>query len=282
MKIGFIGAGNMASAIMGGIIESGLVDASSVFASNPSREKLDELSSRLGITPADSNSEIVRTCDVVVLAVKPAVLESVIAEVATVDSNPLYISIAAGKSIEWIEASFAHARALEGNLNLFERIEGAVRPVRLVRCMPNTPALVGQGMSGLCANASATEEDMCIALDIFGSCGRALPMSEQMVDVIGVVAGCTPAFTFLFIEALADAAVAEGMSRADAYQVVSQAVMGSAQLARDTAKHPGQLKDMVTSPAGTTIEGVQALEEDGFRAAAMHAVRRAMEKTRKL
>lgn len=272
MKIGFIGAGNMSSAIMGGIVNAGLVEASNVLASNPSQGKLDALAERLGITPAASNADVVRSCDVVVLAVKPGVLASVIAEIAPVDASPLFISIAAGKSIDWIESQFAQSRASEP----------AARPVRLVRCMPNTPALVGEGMSGLCANAAASEEDMRIALDIFGSCGRALPMTEQMVDVIGVVAGCTPAFTFLFIEALADAAVAEGMPRADAYQVVSQAVMGSACLARETGKHPGELKDMVTSPAGTTIEGVQALEEDGFRAAAMHAVRRAMEKTRRL
>jgi pyrroline-5-carboxylate reductase len=268
MKIGFIGSGNMARAIIGGLIKSEVAAPVDILASAPSEATRQTVAQQFGIGVTADNTEVARTADVVVLAVKPGVLGGVIDQIRSVvaergDAAPLVISIAAGKTIAWIEGGFDC-------------------PVRLVRVMPNTPALVGEGVSALCPNDRATEADVEAATRLFGACGLAQVMSEQLVDVCGAVAGASPAYVFMFIEALADAAVAEGMPRAQAYPIVSQAVLGSAKMVLETGRHPGELKDMVCSPAGTTIEGLQVLEEGGMRASVMRAIRAVMAKTRQL
>lgn len=263
MKIGFIGSGNMARAIIGGLLKNGVAGAADITASAPSQETRDAVAAEYGVRTTADNRAVVRESDVVVLAVKPAVLGGVIDEVRDAAEGTLFISIAAGKTIAWIEEVFA-------------------RPVRLVRAMPNTPAQVGEGVTALCPNGNATAADVEAARSVFGACGMAQVMSEQLLDVCGAVAGASPAYVFMFIEALADAAVAEGMPRAQAYPIVEQAVAGSAKLALETGAHPAALKDMVCSPGGTTIEGLQALEEGGMRAAVMRAIRVVMKKTRAL
>lgn len=264
MNIGFIGAGNMARAIIGGILEKQVVTSAEVHASDASEIARVKAAEDFGIATFASNEEVAAWADIVVLAVKPFMLETVIDGIADVISpNTTVVSIAAGKTLEWLDQAFG-------------------MELKLVRVMPNTPALVGEGASGICANKHVTEEELQAVITMFRSIGIVEQLSEPMIDVIGAVAGSTPAYVAMFIEALADAAVAEGMPRAQAYKIAAQAVMGSGKLALESGKHPGELKDMVCSPAGTTIEGVQVLEHRGMRAAVMEAIRAAIEKTRRL
>ena len=170
-------------------------------------------------------------------------------------------SIAPGKTLKWLE-------------ELFEK------PVKLVRCMPNTPALVGEGMTGMCANERLTEEEKKEICRILEGCGKVEQVDEGLMDVVVSVSGSSPAYVFLFIEAMADAAVADGMPRAQAYQMAAQAVLGSAKMVLETGKHPGELKDMVCSPGGTTIEAVRVLEEKGMRSAVIEAMKACTEKAK--
>ena len=264
MNIGFIGAGNMARAIIGGILENQVVTAAEVHASAPSESTRVKVAEEFGIETLASNAEVAMWADMVVLAVKPYMMETAIDSIVDVVSpDTTIVSIAAGKSLEWIDQTFG-------------------MEMKLVRCMPSTPALVGEGVTGICANERVSQEELQQVLAIFSSVGSVEFMNEPMIDVIGAVAGSTPAYVAMFIEALADAAVAEGMPRAQAYKIAAQAVAGSGKLAVKTGKHPGELKDMVCSPGGTTIEGVQVLEARGMRAAVMEAIRAAIAKTRRL
>ena len=264
MNIGFIGAGNMARAIIGGILEGKVVSPAEVHASDPNVSMRAKAAEDFGIETFESNAEVAAWADIVVLAVKPFMMEDAIDSIVDVISlDTTVVSIAAGKSLEWIEQAFG-------------------MEMKLVRVMPNTPALVGEGVTGICANERVSEEELQTVVAMFRSVSIVELLTEPMIDVIGAVAGSTPAYVAMFIEALADAAVAEGMPRVQAYKVASQAVLGSAKLIADTEMHPGALKDMVCSPAGTTIEGVQILESRGMRAAVMEAIRAAIEKTRRL
>ena len=154
--------------------------------------------------------------------------------------------------------------------------------MRLVRTMPNTPAFVGEAMAALCPNKMVTEEDLAAVKTIFESFGKASVVPENMIDVVTGVSGSSPAYVFMFIEALADAAVLEGMPRAQAYEFAAQAVLGSAKLVLESGKHPGELKDMVCSPGGTTIEAVRVLEDSGFRGAVIEATKACIDKARAL
>lgn len=264
MKIGFIGAGNMASAIIGGILQNQVVTPAEVHASAPSEGTRARVAEQFGIATFSSNAEVAAWADMVVLAVKPFMMETAIDDIVDVISrDSIVVSIAAGKTLEWIDQAFG-------------------MEMKLVRAMPNTPALIGAGVTGICANHRVSEEELDQVMSVFRSVGIVEKLSEPMIDVIGAVAGSTPAYVAMFIEALADAGVAEGMPRAQAYKVAAQAVAGSGQLAAQTGKHPGELKDMVCSPGGTTIEGVQILEARGMRAGVMEAIRAAIAKTRRL
>lgn len=264
MRIGFIGAGNMARAIIGGIVKSGLASADELIASAPTEATRATVAREFKIRTTPSNVDVVRASDVVVLAVKPGVLADVIDEISDEPfDEKLVVSIAAGKDIHWLEDAFG-------------------KEMRIVRTMPNTPALVGEGFTAICPNEDATETDVENVFRIFSSIGAAEQMSERMVDVVGALAGSSPAYVFMFIEALADAAVAEGMRRDVAYRVAAQAVLGSAKMVLDSGEHPAALKDMVCSPGGTTIEGVQVLEEAGMRAGVINAIRAAVAKTQAL
>lgn len=263
MKLGFIGCGNMASAIIGGIVRSGLYAGNDIIASDMLADKLEVTGKTLGIkTTADNKAAA--GAGMVILCVKPAYLYNVIDEIKDVISdNTLVISIAAGQSIERITDAFG-------------------RSIRLIRVMPNTPALVGEGMAAIAPSGNVSEEDIKKAVEIFESCGKAEIVSESLIDAVTAVSGSSPAYVFMFIEAMADAAVRAGMPRAQAYTFAAQAVKGSAQMVLDTGLHPGVLKDQVCSPAGTTIEAVAVLEEKGMRSAVMEAMKVCVDKSKSM
>ncbi len=254
MNIGFIGLGNMARAIIGGILGKGLVSEGGITGYDSLASARNMAAEKYGIALAADNNDVVSRSDVVVLAVKPQVIESVINEIKDEASeDTLFISIAPGKSISWLEETFG-------------------KKVKIVRCMPNTPALVGEGMTGYCVNDAVSEEDRETAKDIIESFGRAEEVSEHLMAAVTSVSGSSPAYVFILIEAMADQAVADGMSRSQAYEFAAQAVLGSARMVLETGTHPAALKDMVCSPGGTTIEAVKVLEEAGFRAAIEEAM----------
>ncbi|MCD8357343.1 MAG: pyrroline-5-carboxylate reductase [Clostridia bacterium] len=254
-NITFIGAGNMAKAMIGGIVTSGLAAPAQVTASNPSAARLDALKEEFGIhTIQNDNAAAAAQADIVVLSVKPYLYEAVIAEIKdVVKPETIVIMIAAGQTISANEARFA-------------------KSVKLARVMPNTPALVGEAMSAVCFNTEMTDTDKEIVMNIVSSFGKAEMVSETMMDTVTGVSGSSPAYVYMFIEAMADAAVLHGMPRAQAYTFAAQSVLGSAKMVLDTGMHPGALKDNVCSPGGTTIEAVAALESSGLRAAVIDAI----------
>ena len=208
-------------------------------------ETAQRVAKKYGIETCTDNQRVASCADVLVLAVKPIFLPEVISEISdSIDGSKLVISIAAGKSIEWLEEQFGTT-------------------LRLVRCMPNTPALVGEACT-------------CVSF------GTASVLPERLIDAFTGVAGSSPAYVFLFLEAMADAAVRAGIPRKQAYEFAAQSVLGSAKLMLETGKHPGELKDMVCSPAGTTIEAVKVLEEKGLRAAVIDAVEACVNKSKML
>lgn len=278
MKIGFIGLGNMATAIIGGLLREGTalscedgstvaIAAADIIGSAKTAATCQARAEQFGIAVTTDNREVAAAADVLVLAVKPVFFPEVIEEIRdAVSEDTLVISIAAGLTLDRIAS-------------LFER---KVATMRLIRCMPNTPALVNAGCTAVVAGPGATAADEALCLQLMSSFGRAIVIPERLMDAASAVAGSSPAFVFMFIEALADGAVAAGMPRSQAYEFASAAVAGSAQLLLETGRHPGDLKDMVCSPGGTTIDGVRALEDGAFRAAVMNAVGACVEKARAL
>jgi len=264
MKLGIIGFGNMAEAILGGILERGFVNKENVTASGKDDAMLIKASEKYGINVDKDNRKVVEFADVILLSVKPQILAEVVEEIKDVcTQDKLIISIVAGKTQAWIADKFGCSH-------------------KVVRCMPNTPALVGEGCTGICFSDSVTENEKELALKLFNCVGKAIEVPEKLMDVVVRVSGSAPAYVFMFIEAMADGAVAMGMPRAQAYEFAAQAVMGSAKLMLETGKHPGELKDMVCSPAGTTIDAVRVLEEKGMRSAVMDAVIRCTERSKEL
>ncbi len=264
MKIGFIGLGNMAKAMIGGMLQKGMVQPEEIIGSAKTAATGEKMAKEYGIVIKKSNAEVATEAEVLVLAVKPQFFGEVIEEIKDcVKPETLIISIAAGKTLEWIENAFA-------------------KSIKLVRCMPNTPALVGEGCTGVCVNEQVSEQEKEYSVQLMESFGKASVVPEQLMDAVGAVSGSSPAYVFMFIEAMADAAVAAGMPRAQAYEFAAQAVYGSAKLVLESGKHPGELKDMVCSPGGTTIQGVRILEEKGMRAAVMDALTACVEKSKKL
>ncbi len=260
--IGFIGAGNMGGAIVGGIADKGLFGEILVYDKNPAAA--DALAKKYSVTAAALDKAA--GADVVLLAVKPNVLYSVLAEIAgLLKPDATVVSIAAGQAIEKIEAA------------LPER-------TKIMRVMPNTPALVGEGMSALSPNNALAEDAAAVdeVTAIFTSLGKAEIVAESLMDAVTGVSGSSPAYVFMFIEALADAAVKAGMPRDKSYTFAAQSVLGSAKMVLETGLHPAALKDMVCSPGGTTIEAVKALEENGLRNAVMSAVDACVKKSRSL
>ena len=264
MKLGFIGTGNMAGAIIGGGIKSGLFKPEEIIGADLLEAGREKVKTLYGIHVTADNKEAVEKAETIILSVKPQFYESVIAEIKdVVKPEQIVITIAPGKTLAWLEEQFG-------------------KPVRIVRTMPNTPALVGEGMTAACPNQYVTEEDKAYALKLLGAFGKVEVVPEHMIDAVVAVSGSSPAYVFMLIEAMADGAVAEGMPRAKAYEFAAQAVYGSAKMVLETKKHPGELKDMVCSPAGTTIEAVRVLEQSGFRSAVIEAEKACAEVSRSL
>lgn len=258
MKIGFIGCGNMAQAMIKGIVESGQAAEEELMASARTERSRQRISGELHIQ-SGNNREVAAFGDILFLAVKPHQYEEVIGEIRDlVTTEKTVVSIAPGKTIAWLEEKFGG-------------------PVKIVRAMPNTPALVKEAMTGICGGR-ISEEEMAQVKNLFESFGKAEIVPEKLMDAVAGVSGSSPAYVFLFIEAMADAAVADGMPRSQAYKFAAQAVLGSAKMVLETGKHPGELKDMVCSPGGTTIEAVSVLEEKGLRSAVIEAQRACVKK----
>ena len=215
MKVGFIGAGNMASAMIGGMLQKGLLQKEDIIASSATQKTADRVAQEFG------------------------------------------------RSLQWLSDTFG-------------------KPVKLIRTMPNTPALVGEAVTALCPGELVTDEELEEVCRLFRGFGKAEVVGEHLMDAVVAVSGSSPAYVFMFIEAMADAAVAEGMPRVQAYQFAAQSVLGSAKMVLETGKHPGELKDMVCSPAGTTIAGVCKLEEKGFRSSVMECMKACADKSRNM
>ena len=264
MKLGFIGCGNMAQAMITGILTQKVVSPQELIVSNPREEKTAKLKDEFGIITTTDNKEVAKQSDILVLSVKPQVYPAVIKEIRDeVSSEQIIVTIAAGVSMEAAERQFG-------------------KEVKIVRVMPNTPALVGEGMSGLCCNDYVTEEEPDLVHKMFESFGKAEKITENLMDAVVGVSGSGPAYVYMFIEAMADAAVAQGLPRKQAYTFAAQTLLGSAKMVLETGQHPGELKDAVCSPAGTTIEAVNVLEKKGMRSAVIEAVTAAAKKNHQL
>lgn len=262
--LGFVGCGNMAQAMLKGILAKGLYKADEIIVSRRTKEALDALHEELGVQTTTDNKEVAEKADVLVLAIKPYQFADVIPEIAPVcKENALVISIAAGQTIANIEKLFG-------------------KTMKIVRTMPNTPALVLAGATGMCFHPSVSKEERETAITIFESFGVVAEVSENMLDTVIGVSGSSPAYVFMFIEAMADAAVAGGMPRQQAYKFAAQAVLGSAKMVLETGKHPGELKDAVCSPGGTTIAAVAALEKQNLRSTVMNAQHACTEKSKEM
>lgn len=260
-KIGFLGAGNMGKAIIGGLIQAEVIAPKNIYIFDANKEVAYlAAEENKGIEVLTSGDALAKKCDVVILAVKPNIYPIVIDDIkASVDRSTLIVTIAAGITIERCEGLFK-------------------TPVRLIRTMPNTPALVGEGMSAYCLNEMADEKDKEMVQTIFSGFGKAIEIKESLMNPFTATAGSGPAWVFMFIESLADAAVLEGLPRKEAYTIAAQTVLGSAKMVLETGLHPALLKDNVCSPGGTTIEGVASLEAGGFRSCVIDAVQAASHK----
>jgi len=264
MNIGFIGCGNMAQAMIGGIIKSGYVSRESIIASNPSKGKLQLVKDKDNILTTLDNIEVAKFADIIVLSVKPNKYQGVIDEIKDfIKPSVIIVSIAAGININYLEKAFK-------------------KDIKVARVMPNTPALVGEGMSALSFNAQVTLEEKLEVTRIFESFGKTETLDESLMDAVPAISGSSPAYVFMFIEALADGAVLSGIQRDKAYKMAAQAVLGAAKMVLETGKHPGELKDNVCSPGGTTIEAVYTLEKDNFRGSIMSAMASCTAKAKKM
>lgn len=264
-KIGFIGSGNMASVLIKGILKAGLVDERAIFASDVDPEKLDNLNNEYGInTVFKDNKKIVEECDIVVLAVKPQIMSRILSDINEgLDSGKLVISIAAGISTEYID-----------NLT--------TNDLRIIRAMPNTPALIMEGATAICPGENVSEDDLKLAREIFSAVGIVVVVDESQMDAVTGLSGSGPAYIFMMIEALSDAGVKMGLSRNVSMKLAAQTVMGAAKLQIETGMHPGRLKDMVTSPGGTAIAGIHTLEQGAMRTTLINAVENATLKSKEL
>ena len=297
VKLGIIGTGNMASAILKGYLATD-TDAHNVYVVGHSEAKTSAFASENDITACSDIEELTQKCDALLIAVKPKDVRDVLAKVKSKldgdDASKVVISIAAGISTSQLTdmltaTQSADAAAASQNTDAAARPKSADKlkkdqkqNPKIIRVMPNTPAMVWAGMSALCRTKSVTDEEFEYVMDIFRSIGEAEEVPESLMDAVTGVSGSGPAFVYMFIEALADGAVFAGLPREKAQKFAAQTVLGSAMMVLKTNRHPGELKDAVCSPAGTTIEGVKTLENAGFRSAVMNAVIAAAEKSRNM
>ena len=246
-KVGFIGMGSMGYSILKGIKDYFFVE-DIIFHSN-SVDKMKKISEETGVLYVNTNAEVVQASKYIILAIKPQMFDKIIDEISEYsDSEKVFISLAPGFTLEQLQKKLPNAK--------------------IVRTMPNTPALVGEGMTGVCYKEEALSNEEKDVIDkIFSSIGKMKLIDEKYMNSVVCASGSSPAYVFMFMEALADSVVKCGLPRSEAYEFVAQTVLGSAKLMLETGKHPGELKDMVCSPGGTTIAGVEELEKNGFRKA---------------
>lgn len=263
-KIGFIGTGNMAYAMIGGLVNSEKYHKDHILASGRNYARNNRVESDLGIKVFKDNIKIAEECDLIFLAVKPYAYPEVIKEIKEhLKDEVVIVSIAAGiKSID------------------LKKMLG--EDTKFIRTMPNTPSLVSEGMSAICEDKSISQNDMDYIVDIFNCFGEVEIIEEKLMHGFIGVSGSSPAYVYMFIEALADGAVLHGIPREKAYKMAAQTVLGSARMVLETGLHPGELKDAVCSPAGTTIEAVAELEKQGFRNAIISAVNKCSDKSKKM
>ena len=263
-KIGFIGGGQMAEALIKGLLDKGIYSKDQICASDPSEQRREHLLKEYGITLFEKNHDVLKFADLIVLAVKPQIMKIVLDDLSSsLTENHLLISIAAGISTQFIEK----------NLPSFARV---------IRVMPNTPALIQKGAAALCKGSKATDEDLNKAMAIFEAVGETVQVPESLMDAVTGLSGSGPAYVFTFIQALTDGGVMEGLPRDIAQKLAVQTVLGAAELCKTTGKSPSELTGMVTSPGGTTIKGLYAMELKGFRGTVMAAVSAASARSKEL
>ncbi|MDV4150802.1 pyrroline-5-carboxylate reductase [Clostridium sp. AL.422] len=263
-KIGFIGCGNMGKAILTGILSSNKVSKENIFISTKSENSRKNIENEFKIKATLDSKEVAKFSDILFLAIKPNIFKDVLLDIKdSISKNTIIISIAAGVYIanmeEWLGENY-----------------------KIVRTMPNTPALVGEAISAICPNKNIREDELEEVCDIFNMFGKCEILEEKYFHGFIALCGSSPAYVFMFIEAMADAAVKLGIPRNKAYKMAEQAILGSAKLALETGKHPGELKDMVCSPAGTTIEAVIELENSGFRSSIIRALEKCADKSKNM
>lgn len=264
-KIGFIGCGNMGGAILKGILSANLVKENDIFVHTSTKAKMEQLASLYHIQVASSNVEVVMKSDIIFLAIKPYLFERIFEEIKDViEPTKLFVSIAAGQSL-------SNMLVMSGRLD-----------TKIIRTMPNTPVMVGEGMSAATPNINCNETDVLAIMNIFTSFGKCEIIDEQLMDAIPSVSGSSPAYVFMMINALCDGAVRDGMTRQQALVFASQAVLGSAKMVLESGIHPEQLKDMVCSAKGTTIEAVASLEKSGFRSSILEAMKACSDRLREM
>ena len=263
-KVGFIGGGNMGEALIKGLVAANLVPPEAIYASDVRPERLRALEQQYGIQLLQDNAELVRQADIVILAVKPQIMAPVVRQIsAAVTKKKLLISIAAGVSTLTIRAALG-------------------KDARLIRVMPNTPALVLEGVTAIAKADGLEPGDLDTASEIFSAVGRVVTLEEELMDAVTGLSGSGPAYVAVVVESLADGGVKMGLDRVTAMTLATQTVLGAARLMLETGMHPGALKDMVSSPGGTSIAGVHALEEGGIRHTLIKAVERATQRSREL
>lgn len=264
-NIGLIGTGNMGEALLSGMIEHQVVEPDQIWCSDISRQRLEEIKKQYGVHASDKNDDIVSNTDIIVFAVKPQIMADVVkASAANLDEHKLVISIAAGVPLT------AMSSWLPPN-------------TKLIRAMPNMCVMVQLGMTALVAGSHATADDTRLAREIFDAVGRTVLLgNESLMDAVTGLSGSGPAYVFMVLEALADGGVQMGLAREDALLLASQTILGAAAVYLNANKHPGELKDLVTSPGGTTIAGVGALEKHAIRWAFREAVAQATKRSREL
>ncbi|HYE33569.1 MAG TPA: pyrroline-5-carboxylate reductase [Methylomirabilota bacterium] len=263
LSIGFLGAGKMATALAKGFLRAGLASADTLIASDPYEAARGQFAADTGAKTTGSNPEVAHRASILFIAVKPDQVDALLREIApALNAEHLLVSIAAGVSLD--------------------RMQGFAPKARLVRVMPNTPALVGAGASAFALGSLATEQDAATVQQLLSAVGTASRVKESLLDAVTGLSGSGPAYAFLLIEALSDGGVAAGLPRDIATQLAAQTLLGSAKLLLETGLHPGALKDMVTSPGGTTIDGLHELEKAGVRGALINAVRAAADKSKRL
>jgi len=263
-KIGFIGTGVMGTAMIKGIIGANIVNPSDIYVFDLDQQKLQTLKTELGVKAVTDSTEVVEKCEFIILAVKPNVVKTILEEIKKVFTlDKLLISIAAGIPLKTYKKALGDER-------------------KVIRALPNTPAVIGEGMTLISFDQYVLDDDIKDATTILEALGKVECMDEKLMSEVVALTSSSPAYVFMLIEAMADAAVLSGIPRQTAYRLASQAVSGSAKMVAETGKHPGELKDQVCSPAGTTIEAVATLEKYGFRNSILEAMKECTKKAREL